>query len=193
MTKTRLEAFSDGVIAIIVTIMVLELKVPEDSSWHALIELKSTFISYIISFVGVAIYWVNHHHLIQAISKVSSSILWTNMFLLFCLSLVPFLTAWMGESEFSKNTIAAYAILCNLCGLAYFLLLMAIKKSHAHQDYMLKLIQYQSRKGLLSAGLYFLSLITAFIYPVVSIILFLTVALMWVVPDKNIEELLSSK
>jgi uncharacterized membrane protein len=193
MTKARLEAFSDGVIAIIVTIMVLELKAPKESSWSALIELKSTFISYIISFVGVAIYWVNHHHLIQAISKVSSAILWANMFLLFCLSLVPFVTAWMGESEFSKNTIAAYALLCNLCGLAYFLLLLAIKKSHLQQSHTLKLIQYQSRKGLISAAIYFLSLLSAFFYPIISIAIFILVALMWVIPDKNIEAQLSTK
>ncbi len=192
MTKTRLEAFSDGVMAIIVTIMVLELKVPHDSSWSALIELKSILISYVLSFVGVAIYWVNHHHLIQAIKKVSSGILWSNINLLFWLSLVPFVTAWMGESHFANNTVITYAANCNCCGLAYFFLLLMIKKSHMQDATILRLIEYQSKKGLISTVFYMLSLIVGFFYPTISIIIFIIVAMMWVIPDRNIEKLLSS-
>jgi uncharacterized membrane protein len=193
MNKTRLEAFSDGVIAIIITIMILEIKVPHETSWDALGALSSVFISYILSFVGLGIYWVNHHHLIQAIKKVKGSILWANMNLLFWLSLMPLVTAWMGESHFEKNTVIAYAANCNFCGISYFLLLMAIRNSHQDNQDVLTFVEYQSRKGILSASAYLVSLIIAFFYPMISIVIFVIVAILWIIPDKNIERALNEK
>lgn len=147
MTKTRLEAFSDGVIAIIITIMVLELKVPHDSAWANIQHLAPVFLSYVISFIFLGIYWGNHHHLIHTIKGVNSSILWANLHLLFWLSLIPFATAWMGESNFERNTVIVYAILADLCGIAYSILLMAITKHEAKNEAMLKVLKKQSRKG----------------------------------------------
>ncbi|MEP7266537.1 MAG: TMEM175 family protein [Saprospiraceae bacterium] len=191
MTKTRLEAFSDGVLAIIITIMVLEMKTPHEASWHSLVDLKAIFISYILSFVGVAIYWVNHHHLIQAIKNVSSAILWTNINLLFWLSLTPFVTGWMGESHFENAPVILYTLNCILCGMAYFFLLIAIRKTHKQHSYIMEIISYQSKKGLISAGLYFIALIIGFFYTPVSIAIIIIVALIWIIPDKNIEKILS--
>jgi len=130
MTKARLEAFSDGVVAIIITIMVLEMKVPHSSDWGDLVKLTSVFLSYILSFIMLGIYWVNHHHLIHSVPSVNASIMWTNLHLLFWLSLIPFVTAWMGESHFAQNTVILYAILASACGFAYYFLLIAIRKSH---------------------------------------------------------------
>jgi uncharacterized membrane protein len=127
MTKTRLEAFSDGVIAIIITIMVLELKVPHDASWSALASLWPVALSYIVSFINIGIYWGNHHHLLHTIKEVRGGILWANLHLLFWLSLMPFATAWMGENHFEQNTVIVYALLANCCGFAYNILLLIIK------------------------------------------------------------------
>ena len=118
MTKARLEAFSGGVIAIIITIMVLELKLPHDASWKVLEELWPVFLSYFVSFLNLAIYWGNHHHLLHTIKEVRGGILWANFHLLFWLSLMPFATAWMGENHFQQNTVVIYAVLANLCGIA---------------------------------------------------------------------------
>src|SRR6188508_3736365 len=126
MTKTRLEAFSDAVIAIIITIMVLELKVPHDTSFDALMKLWPVFLSYAVSFLMLGIYWGNHHHLVHTIKEVRGGILWANLHLLFWLSLVPFATAWMGENHFEKNTLATYALLADLCGIAYYILQVQI-------------------------------------------------------------------
>lgn len=123
-----MEAFSDGVIAIIITIMVLELKVPHESTWKALENLWPVFISYVTSFVILGIYWANHHHLLYTIKEVRGGILWANLNLLFWLSLIPFATAWMGENHFAKNTVIVYTSLADICGFAYFILLTVIKK-----------------------------------------------------------------
>lgn len=187
MTKSRLEAFSDGVLAIIITIMVLEIKIPQEPTWHAFSKLSSILLSYVLSFVGVAIYWVNHHHLFQAVRKVTASILWANINLLFWLSLSPFVTGWMGETHFADVPVIAYAVMCNVCGLAYFLLLMAIKKSHNDKQEVLDLIEHQSKKGLLSLVLYSISLIVAFFNPIAAAIIFTLVALLWFRPDRVIE------
>jgi len=191
MTKSRLEAFSDGVIAIIITIMVLEMKVPHDTSWQALSKLTPVFLSYILSFIGLGIYWVNHHHLLHSIKKVHGRVLWANLNLLFWLSLVPFVTAWMGESNFAKEPVILYAVSCNCCGLAYFLLLLSIKKSHRDYPDMMELLRHQTHKGLLSNIAYLLALIFAFYYPIVSAVLFILVAGIWFIPDKDIEAALS--
>lgn len=187
MTKNRLEAFSDGVLAIIITIMVLELKAPHEASWHALTELWPEFVSYIISFLMIAIYWGNHHHLMHTISHVQSGILWANTHLLFWLSLIPFATAWMGENHFSENTVAAYAILLNLCGIAYYILLIVMKKCNKGNKKLMELLANQLRKGLLSCIIYTAAIGMAFVKPVISEILFIVVGILWLIPDRNIE------
>ena len=151
MTKTRLEAFSDGVIAIIITIMVLELEIPHGTNWEKdLAPLVPKFISYIASFVMLGIYWGNHHHLIHTIKEVNSGIMWANLHLLFWLSLMPFATGWMGENHFDKLTVAVYALLSDLCGLAYYILMAAIKNGNQHNPVLMDVLQNQTRKGLLS-------------------------------------------
>jgi uncharacterized membrane protein len=193
MTKTRLEAFSDGVIAIIITIMVLELKTPEHADWAAIRPLVPVFISYVLSFIMIAIYWGNHHHLLHAVNQVSSRIIWANMHLLFWLSLVPFATGWMGENNFAVVTVATYAGLLNLCGFAYFILLRLIERSHHRNEALLEPLKYQTRKGLLSMLIYFLAIPAAFIHPAISGSMFILVAIIWWIPDRNIEKKLSSE
>jgi uncharacterized membrane protein len=187
MSKTRLEAFSDGVIAIIITIMVLELKIPHDASWNALHELWPVFLCYIVSFTNLGIYWGNHHHLLHTIKEVRGGILWANLHLLFWLSLMPFATAWVGENHFEKNTVIVYALLADLCGLAYYILLMAIKKCNQDNVAMLDVFKKQSKKGLLSNALNTLAIPAAFIHPALSGALLILVAIMWLIPDRNIE------
>src|SRR5687767_11270001 len=187
MTKTRLEAFSDAVIAIIITIMVLELKVPHETSFNALMKLWPVFLSYAVSFLMLGIYWGNHHHLIHTIKEVRGGILWANLHLLFWLSLIPFATAWMGENHFEKNTVAAYALLADLCGVAYFILLMIIKDSNRDNTALLEVLRKQSRKGMLSCILYTAAIGLSFISATIGVILITLVAIMWLIPDRNIE------
>ncbi len=190
MTKTRLEAFSDGVIAIIITIMVLELKVPHEGSWKALEPLWPVFISYALSFLNLGIYWGNHHHLVHTIKEVRGSILWANLHLLFWLSLIPFATAWMGESHFAKSTVAAYALVANLCGISYYILLLVIKKCNPGNTHLHDVLQKQSRKGMISCLLYTLAIPAAFWEPAAAGALIVLVAIMWLLPDRNIEKAL---
>ncbi|MEO7924270.1 MAG: TMEM175 family protein [Chitinophagaceae bacterium] len=187
MTKTRLEAFSDAVIAIIMTIMVLELKVPHDTSWHALQELWPVFLSYLVSFVNLGIYWGNHHHLVHTIKEVRGGIIWANLHLLFWLSLMPFATAWMGENHFEKNTVAAYALLADLCGIAYFILLTVIKNCNPGNIPLLDLLKKQSRKGILSCIFYTLAIPLAYWNTMIAGALIILVAISWLMPDRNIE------
>lgn len=188
MTKTRLEAFSDGVIAIIITIMVLELKVPHDASWDALYQLWPVFLSYVVSFVNLGIYWGNHHHLIHTIKDVKGGILWANLHLLFWLSLMPFATAWMGENHFEKNTVIVYALLANLCGIAYYILLTVIRKCNPGNIALLDVLKKQSRKGMLSVMLYTAAIGAAFLHTALSGVLIILVAIMWLIPDRSIEK-----
>jgi len=187
MTKTRLEAFSDAVIAIIMTIMVLELKVPHDSSWEALEKLWPVFLSYVVSFVMLGIYWGNHHHLVHTIKDVGAGIIWANLHLLFWLSLMPFATAWMGENHFERNTIIVYALVSDLCGLAYYILLLAIKKANQHNPVLMDVMRKHTRKGILSFIPYTLAIPAAYIHVGISGILIVLVALVWLIPDRNIE------
>ena len=187
MTKTRLEAFSDAVIAIIITIMVLELKVPHEASFDALMKLWPVFLSYAVSFILLGIYWGNHHHLIHTIKEVRGGIIWANLHLLFWLSLVPFATAWMGENHFAKNTVAVYALLCDICGIAYYILLMIIKDYNRDNIALLEVLRKQSRKGLLSCILYTAAIVLSFIDQRLGGILIILVAIMWLIPDRNIE------
>ncbi len=187
MTKSRLEAFSDGVVAIIITIMVLELKVPHDTSWQALKELWPVFLSYVVSFVMLGIYWGNHHHLLHTIKEVRGSMLWANLHLLFWLSLIPFATAWMGENHFERNTVILYAMLANLCGVAYFILLVILKKCNPGNPALLDVLQKQSKKGLLSCIFYTLAIPAAFVHTALAGSMIILVAIMWLIPDRNIE------
>ncbi len=187
MTKTRLEAFSDGVIAIIITIMVLELKIPHEASWDALFKIWPVFLSYVFSFIMLGIYWGNHHHLIHTIKDVSSGIMWANLHLLFWLSLIPFATGWMGENHFSENTVAVYALVSDLCGIAYYILLLIIKKRNQNNPALLDVLHKQSRKGMISTIVFTAAIPVAYIYPLISGVLILAVAIVWFIPDKNIE------
>ncbi|MBI1343381.1 MAG: DUF1211 domain-containing protein [Terrimonas sp.] len=187
MTKNRLEAFSDGVLAIVITIMVLEMKAPHEASWESLIHLLPVLGSYIISFLMIAIYWGNHHHLMHTISHVNSGILWANTHLLFWLSLIPFATAWMGENNFAQNTIVVYALLLNLCGLAYFILLTVMKNCNAGNRKLLDLLKHQMRKGMISLIAYTTAIGVAFVSPLIAGIIIVVVGIIWLVPDRNIE------
>ena len=194
MNKSRLEAFSDGVFAIIITIMVLELKVPEGTSWAVVKPLLPVFISYILSFVFIAIYWVNHHHLMHTLKRANSTILWANIHLLFWLSLVPFATGWMGVNSFEKVTVAVYGGLLILCGLSFTLLTSEICKTYKEQTNLSRAIAKTNAKGIWSTMLYLAAIpIALFIHPVVSAVLFATVSVMWIIPSKDIEHALNDE
>jgi len=189
MGKTRLEAFSDGVIAIIITIMVLELKVPEGANWEALQPLLPKSMSYILSFIFIAIYWNNHHHLLHLVKHVNAGIMWSNFNLLFWLSLIPFATAWMGENHFEPLPVALYAVVLNLCGLAYTILQKTIEAFHRADVRLREIMDRQKRKGILSLVIYTTAIPLAYVNTLISGILFATVATMWIIPDKKIESI----
>ncbi len=186
MHKGRLEAFSDAVIAIILTIMVLELRVPHGADWSSLRPLLPVFLSYVLSFVLLGIYWNNHHHMLQVIRKVNGSTLWANLHLLFWLSLVPFATAWMGENHFAPATVSLYGVLMLLCSIAYFILVRTIL-SHHGRDSAIAIAIGKDFKGKTSAALYALAIAVAFPLPWAACLLYVLVAVMWLVPDKRME------
>ena len=188
MNKNRLEAFSDGVMAIIVTIMVLELKVPESSEWKDLFHLYPKLLSYILSFCMVLIYWNNHHHLFHSIQKVNGNVLLANGFLLFMLSLQPFATAWMGETHFDRNPVIFMATILLLSGVAYSILVRSLISANGGSDSALAKAIGNDKKGNMSLVGYTLSIITAFWLPVISITIFFALALIWLIPDKRIEK-----
>jgi uncharacterized membrane protein len=190
MNKTRLEAFSDGLFAIIVTIMVLEIKIPHESTMVALLALWPVFISYLLSFVFIGIYWGNHHHLLHTVHHVNSNIIWSNMHLLFWLSLVPFTTGWMGENHFDELPVAIYAVNLLLCGIAYYILQKTIMAHHTFTEKLAEAMKKQEKKGMASLVLYIISVVSAFYNPLISEIIFAVVAIMWVIPDRNIEKAL---
>jgi len=193
MNKNRLEAFSDGVIAIIITIMVLEFKVPHDASWASLKELIPVFLSYIISFLLVGIYWGNHHHLLHTVKRVTSGMLLANLHLLFWLSLVPFATGWMGENHFAPNTIIVYGLINILCGVAYSILQKTILNSLDHRSELVTAIEKQYKKAYLSVLAVVIAIPLAFVNPYISGVLFAVQSLVWLIPDKNIEKALKNK
>jgi uncharacterized membrane protein len=186
MGKTRLEAFSDGVIAIIITIMVLELKVPHGSSFEALRPLLPVFLSYVLSFIYVGIYWNNHHHMLQLVEKVSGPILWANLHLLFWLSLVPFVTGWMGENHFAGLPVALYGVVLVMCAAAYTLLTTLLIRSEG-RDSRLASAMGRDLKGKASLVVYILGIVIAFRAPIVSVALYACVAAMWFIPDRRVE------
>ena len=192
MGKSRLEAFSDGVIAIIITIMVLELKVPHGVSLESLAPLLPVFLSYVLSFVYVGIYWNNHHHMLYACSKVSGSILWANLHLLFWLSLFPFATAWMGENHFAAVPSAVYGVVLLMAGGAYFVLQQTIIASEGESS-LLKRALGDDWKGKLSPVLYMIAIAVTFWSPWVAQAIYVSVALLWLVPDPRIEHALKDR
>jgi len=186
MSSARLEAFSDGVIAILITIMVLELKVPHGSDFGALRELGPIFCAYVLSFIYIGIYWNNHHHLLHVVERVSGGILWANLHLLFWLSLVPAGTAWMGEHPHDPAPSAAYGFLLFASGIAYLILQHAIMLKQGPNSKLRELIG-RDVKGKLSAGCYAAAIALAFVNTILSQLLYVCVALMWLVPDRRIE------
>jgi uncharacterized membrane protein len=187
--RNRLEAFSDGVMAIIITIMVLELKIPHGSGLSDLQPLIPVFFSYVLSFVFVGIYWSNHHHLLHTIHKVNGSILWANMHLLFWLSLIPFVTGWMGENQFQKIPVALYGVVMLMAGLAYFILSRVLVAHHGKESVLAKAVG-SDFKGKISVAGYAASVPLAFVWEWLSVGIFLAVAFMWLVPDRRIESVL---
>lgn len=189
MTKNRLEAFSDGVIAIIITIMVLELNVPSGHELRDLRPLVPQLTAYAMSFVYLGIYWHNHHHMLQAVKHVNGKILWANSNLLFWLSLFPFGTAWMGESGYALVPVAVYGVVLTLAAVAYYLLSRSLVKHHGDESPLARALGADF-KGRISIVLYLVAIAAAFASPWISVAIYTFVALMWVVPDRRIEDIL---
>ena len=192
MDKSRLEAFSDGVIAIIITIMVLELKVPHGDNFDALTSLIPVFLSYVLSFIYVGIYWNNHHHMLHTCHKITGSILWANLHLLFWLSLFPFATAWMGENHYASLPSALYGFILLMAAIAYFILQHLIIASQGTNSLLKKAVG-RDLKGKLSLALYMIAIAISFWAQWISQGLFILVALIWLVPDRRIEKVLVDK
>jgi len=190
MSKARLEAFTDGVIAVIITIMVLEMKVPHGGEPGALAPLLPVFLSYVLSFVFVAIYWNNHHHMFHAVHHVTGGTLWANMHLLFWLSLVPFATGWMDENHFAPLPVALYGVVLLCAGGAYFILTRVLLASHARGSLLDKALG-ADLKSKISLVLYAAAIPLAFVRPWMSLALYVAVALTWFVPDRRFERLLA--
>lgn len=192
MDKSRLEAFSDGVIAIIITIMVLELKVPHGDNFDALTSLIPVFLSYVLSFIYVGIYWNNHHHMLHTCHKITGSILWANLHLLFWLSLFPFATAWMGENHYASLPSALYGYILLMAAIAYIILQHLIIASQGTNSLLKKAVG-RDLKGKLSLALYMIAIAISFWAQWISQGLFILVALIWLVPDRRIEKVLVDK
>jgi uncharacterized membrane protein len=186
MRPERMNAFSDGVIAILITILVLELKPPIGTHLHDLVKIKGTLLAYVLTFVFVAIYWNNHHHLMQVVDRIDGRVLWANMHLLFWLSLTPLATAWLGQSGVHSGPVAGYAIVLLGCALAFTLLTQALLALHPGDSRLAAAIG-NDRKGKLSLLLYVIALGFAFVFAWLSLVLFVTVAIIWFVPDRRIE------
>jgi len=187
MSKSRLEAFSDGVIAIIITIMVLEFKVPHEATWQALIPVAPVFLSYALSFVFVGIYWSNHHHLLQVVEHVNGSVLWANLHLLFWLSLTPFVTGWLGENKFAAVPAALYGVVLLCAAIAYFILARSLLSIHS-PDSVLATALGADFKGKISMVIYLVAIPLAFVRSWLACGLYILVAVMWLVPDRRIEK-----
>jgi uncharacterized membrane protein len=192
MSKGRLEAFSDGVIAVIITIMVLEMKPPHSPSAAALASIAPAFLTYVLSFVFVGIYWNNHHHLMHAVHHVNGAILWANLHLLFWLSLAPFVTAWMGDSHWSPVPVAAYGVVLLCAAVAYFLLTRVLLSAHEKDSRLAKALG-NDFKGKVSMLVYAAAIPAAFVHPLISSLLYVLVAIMWLVPDRRFENVLTER
>jgi len=187
MSKGRLEAFSDGVFAVIITIMVLEMKVPRGTGLQALKSEAPLFLCYVLSYIYVGIYWNNHHHLLHASEHVTGGILWANLVLLFCLSLVPFTTAWMGENHYAPLPVAVYGVILFSSGIAYFVLTKSLIAHHGKNSVLATSIG-NDRKGRLSVLVYVLAIPLAFVRPWLACAGYTLVAIMWLLPDPRIEK-----
>jgi uncharacterized membrane protein len=190
MGKGRLEAFSDGVFAVIITIMVLELKVPHGSDMAALRPVLPVFLSYVLSFVFVGIYWNNPHHMLHAVHRVNGFVLWANLHLLFWLSLVPFITAWMGENHRLAMPVALYGVVLFMAGLAYYILSRALIAIQG-KDSALAIAVGKDFKGILSLVIYAAAVALSFVNPWISIALYIAVAVIWFIPDRRIEHVIA--
>jgi len=186
MPKSRLEAFSDGVIAVIITIMVLDMKVPHGTDVAALMPLWPVFLAYVLSFIYVGIYWNNHHHLMHAVQRVNGSILWANLHVLFWLSLVPFVTGWMSENHFAALPVAAYGIVLLMCGFAFVLLTQCLVVIHGQDSDIARRLR-DDRKGKISVVIYAIAIPLAFVEWWLAFGLYVLVAAIWFVPDRRIE------
>ncbi len=186
MTKGRLEAFSDGVIAILITIMVLELRAPQGASVSALREVVPSLLTYVLSFVLLGIYWSNHHHMVHLVERVTGGVLWANLHLLFWLSLVPFVTTWMGTNHYSAVPTALYGVVMVFASIAYTILEYTIIAAQGPDSKLARAIG-SNRKGMISLALYVSAIPLAFVQPLISDALFVVVALVWLVPDRRIE------
>jgi uncharacterized membrane protein len=192
MQKNRLEAFSDGVLAIIITIMVLELKVPHGTDFAVLRPLLPIFLTYVLSFIYLGIYWNNHHHLLHTVQRVNGPILWANLHLLFWLSLIPFVTGWMGENHFAAPPTALYGCVLLAAAIAYVILQRAIIAEHGRASLLAKAVG-ADLKGKISAGCYSLAIALSFVNQWFAVALYVLVALMWLIPDRRIERTLAQK
>jgi len=190
VSKERLAAFSDGVIAIIITIMVLELRPPHDATWSALKPVIPAALSYVLSFVYIGIYWHNHHHLFQAVHRVNGEILWANSHLLFWLSLVPFVTAWMGENHFAAVPVAAYGVVMVCAAVAYYILSHVLISHHGRDSTLAKAFG-RDWKGKLSVAIYATAIPLSFVNSGVACGLYVLVTVIWLVPDRRIERIMS--
>jgi uncharacterized membrane protein len=190
MGKGRLEAFSDGVIAVIITIMVLEMKVPHGIEVAALVPLIPVFLSYVLSFVYVGIYWNNHHHMLHAVQHVNGRVLWANLHLLFWLSLIPFVTGWMSENHYAAVPVALYGVVLMMCGASYYVLARVLVSYDGHDSLLARAIG-RDRKGLASVVLYVLAIGLTTLSPWLSCALYVVVAVMWLIPDTRIERVVT--
>lgn len=187
MTKGRLEAFSDGVLAIIITIMVLELRIPEGDTFQALRPMAFKFLSYIFSFLYVGIYWNNHHHLFQAVEHVNGKVLWANLHLLFWLSILPFATSWIGENDFAENPVALYGFILLMCALAFNILQKLCLDLEGKDSVIAKALK-STLKEKISAAIYISGIVLSFYFPVAAVIMYYLAALLWTIPDLRIEK-----
>ena len=191
MSKGRLEALSDGVIAVIITIMVLEMKPPHSPSIAALVSIAPAFLTYVLSFVLVGIYWSNHHHLLHAVHHVNGRILWANLHLLFWLSLAPFVTGWMGDNHWAPVPVAAYGGVMLCAAIAYFILTRVLLSAHERDSGLARALGTDF-KGKISLVMYAAAIPLAFVHPVLSGLLYVLVAIMWLIPDRRFEKELTS-
>jgi uncharacterized membrane protein len=189
MSKGRLEAFSDAVIAIILTIMVLEFKMPHEPTWEALRSVAPTLLSYILSFIYLGIYWNNHHHLFQAVKNVRGGVLWANLHLLFWLSLVPFVTSWLGENHIAAVPTALYGIVLLGAAISYSILVQVLLRHHDRNSALVKAIGSDT-KGYVSLFLYLIAVVLAFFWQTVACLIYVAVAIVWLVPDRRIERVI---
>ena len=187
MSKGRLEAFSDGVVAILITIMVLDLRVPQGSDWNAIRPVLPVLLAYVLSFVFLGIYWNNHHHTLSAISRVTGGVLWSNLHLLFWLSLVPFATRWLDEAGFTSVPAAAYGVVLLMSAIAYYILVQFLIRSEGKESHFAKALE-GFRKGQLSVVLYVVAIPLAFVRPEIALAIYALVACMWFIPDRRFEK-----